>query len=325
MLKRILSHRMTGAAAFLLIFGGLLFVTLRDGKAVEKTKKGWLGVGVQELTPSLREAMKVGDRQGLLITNVIEDSPADKANLKDEDVIVEFDGKKVEKADDFVRMVRNTAPGKKVTVKFIRAGEEKKVEVTIAERKSSRQSYRHSYSWDDGRNIMIFGRPRLGVQVHELNKDLASYFKVEANSGVLVLEVNEDSPAEKAGLKAGDVIIKIDGEGVKDPDDLIKALDDYEEGEVATIEYVRQGKTEKAEVELEFVDGRGFQFIEPGRQRIRIHRFAPDNWREAEIRIPELEKHFEAARKAIEENTARLQKQLDRLPKEINREMLHSI
>jgi serine protease Do len=302
MIKRLITHRLTGAFAFFLIFGGLLFVLLRDGNAVEKKKRGWLGVSVQELTPSLREAMKVGNRPGLLITNVVRDSPADDANLKEEDVIIEFDGKSVEKSDDFVRLVRNTPPDKPVKVKFIRNGETREVDVTIAERKTLPRSYSYALGRGDGKNMVIFGRPRLGVQVQELNKDLAAYFKLEENSGVLVLEVQKDTPAEKAGLKAGDVIIKIDGEKVTAPDELIETLQDYEEGDVATVEYVRQGKTATVEVELEITDGHGFHMWGPERHDIRIRRFDRDNWRDAEIMIPELKREMETLQKKIRDD-----------------------
>lgn len=314
MIKRILSHRLTGAFAFLLIFGGLVLVTLRDGEAVEKTRKGWLGVSVQELTPSLREAMKVGNRSGLLITQVVEGSPAEDANLKEEDVILEFDGKAVEKADEFVRLVRNTPPDKNVKVKFIRDGEERQVEVTIGKRRSERFS--HVYGFGDGKNLMILGRPRLGVQVHELNKDLAAYFKVEENSGVLVLDVQKDTPAEKAGLKAGDVITRIDNESVSDPDDLVATLDDYEEGDAITIEYVRQGQTANVEVELEYADGRGFHFQGPGRHDIRIRNFGRESWRDAELIIPELKlrKQIEAMQQKLHENLGRDRLKLKKLP-----------
>jgi predicted metalloprotease with PDZ domain len=317
MLKRIISHRLTGAAAFLLIFGGLLFVTLRDGKAVEKKKKGWLGVSVQELTPSLRDAMKVGNRPGLLITHVVENSPADDANLKEEDVILEFDRKAVEKADEFVRLVRNTPPDKKVKIKLIRAGETREVEVIIGERKTRRSGYGYTFGRGDDRNFILFGRPRLGVQVQKLNKDLATYFKVAENSGVLVLEVHEETPAEKAGLKAGDVITKIGDEKVTGPDDLIEALQDYEESDVVTIEYVRQGKTAKVEVELEYGDGHGFQIWGPGRHDIRIRRFDREGWREAEIMIPELERHLETLQQRIRDEVGQLRLRMDELPKKI--------
>lgn len=326
MLKKLLTHRVAGAAAFFVIFGALLFVALRDGKAVEKTKKGWLGVSVQELTPSLRDAMKVGNRQGLLITNVVRNSPADDADLRDEDVLLSFDGKTVEKADDFVRLVRNTPPDKKVKVKILRDGEERELEVTLEARKTVSSPRAFAYNWSgDGRNIIAFGRPRLGVQVQELNKDLAPYFKVEEKGGVLILDVTKESPAEKAGLKAGDVITKIDGEKITDADDLINSLRDYEEGDEAAIEYVRQGKTATLQVALESSDEHGFHFWGPNRNKIRIRNFGADNWRDADLIVPKLQKHLEALERRQRENAERLQQRLQRLPQKFDLKSLQTI
>lgn len=326
MLKKMLTHRMTGAAAFFVIFGALLFVALRDGKAVEKTKKSWLGVSVQELTPSLRDAMKVGNRPGLLITNVVQNSPADDANLREDDVLLSFDGKTVEKADDFVRLVRNTPPDKKVKIKILRDGEEREIEAILEARKTASSPRAFAYNWSgDGRNLIALGRPRLGVQVQELNKDLAPYFKVEEKGGVLVLEVTKDSPAEKAGLKAGDVITKVDGEKITDADDLIDTLRDYEEGDEATIEYVRQGKTATVQAALESSDDHGFHIWGPDRNKIRIRNFGSDNWRDADLIAPKLQRHFDQIERRLRENNERLQQKLQRLPLKMNLEDLQTI
>ena len=274
MVERVRLQRVVMSLASLVIFAGILVVTSPDVKGFEKKKKGWLGVSVQEMTPSLREAMKMGDRSGLLITDVVDGSPADDADLKEEDVIVKFEGKEVEKADDFARMVRNNAPGTKVELVIIRDAEKKEVEITLGKRKKKR--IRH-FGWGTDREIHLFDRPRLGVQVHALNQDLAPYFKVDKNQGVLVLKVMKESPAEQAGLKAGDVITKIEDEQVSDPEDLIDVLEDYEDDDVVTVEYVRKGKKEKLEIELEDAHGFGFESWRPNRPNIRIHRFHRDD------------------------------------------------
>lgn len=291
MLKRILSHRATKIHILLLLFGGFLFIPLNQGSTAEKAKKGWLGVRVQEMTPSLREAYELGDRSGLLISEVMDHSPADDAGLWEEDAIIKFDGQPVEKADDFARMVRKTAPGTSVKLLIIRDGEEKEVEVTLAKRKTGR---RGPICLGGDNMVIVTGRPRLGVRVQELNQDLAPYFKVEENSGLLIWEVIEDSPAEEAGLKAGDVITKIGDEQVTDPEELIEALDDYEEGDVVTVEYVRKGKTEKLEVELEDSGFPDIRIERPGRHRIRIHRFVPEIPPVPEIIMHDLKRDFDA-------------------------------
>ena len=339
MLQKMLSLRMTGALAFLVLIGGLFFITLRDGNAVEKTKKGWLGVSVQELTPSLRETMKAGNRSGLLITDVVENSPADDANLRDEDVLLSFDGKTVEKADDFTQLVRNTAPDKKVKVKILRNGEERELEVTVGARRS--ESSARTFSWGGSGShspsiVWAGNRAHLGVQVQDLNRDLAPYFKVEEKSGVLVLSVSKESPAEKAGLKAGDVITRLGDEKITDADDLISALRDYEDGDKVSVEYVRQGKNANVQVEFENTENsHGFQFFTPDRERIRIpekskiriQNFDSDNDGEAGIL---LKRHLEGLEKGLIEREVhdRLRdelKQLERLPKKINLRELQTI
>lgn len=291
MIKRFVTKKFIMAAgAFMLVIGGLLVFTLRESQASEKSGKGWLGVSVQEMTPSLREAMKTGNQTGLLVTNVVPDSPADDAGLREEDVIIEFNGKKVEKSEDLTKSVRQTEPDKKVKLVVLRAGERKEFEVAIGKYRSrSFTSMPHrSFSWGgEAPNVMMFSnRPRLGVQVHELGNDLAPYFKVEPKSGALVLEVTKDSPAAKAGLKAGDIITKVGDEVVRDPDDLIDALRDFEEGDKVAITYVRQGKTATLEAELEQAEAQGFRHFTPERDRLRWHR-GGEGWDDAELMIPQ--------------------------------------
>ncbi len=328
MRKKFLSHRMTVVLALAVISGGLLFMAWRDGNAVEKTKKGWLGVSVQELTPSRRDALKLGNRTGLLITDVVENSPADKADLKEDDVLLTFDGKAVEKADDFTQLVRNTPPDKKVKVKVFRDGEERELVVTIGARSSEALS--RSFSWSGQQpNVTAWSnRPHLGVQVQDLNKDLAPYFKVEEKGGALVVDVSKNTPAEKAGLKAGDVITRVGDEKITDADDLVKALRDYEAGDKVSIQYMRQGKSANAQAVLEESDNHGFQFFSPDRHRIviperskiRIQRFNDGEGGEFEIFMPNLERHLEGIEKDFIERDIqdRLRKRLKRLPERLN-------
>ncbi len=223
----------------------LLFST--DGEAaLPKVKKGWLGVGIREMTPSLVQEYELGKRTGLLVTSVVPDSPADEAGINEDDVILKYDGKKVELTEDFTKMVQKTAPKTTVKLVLFRDGKEKSLEVTLGKRRSKR----HALSFVD-EDVFFVGRPRLGVEVQELDADLAPYFDLKAGSGVLVLKVVEDSPAEKAGLKSGDVIVSVDEETVTAPEELVAGLADYEDEEVAKIGYVRKGKKAQVEVKLE--------------------------------------------------------------------------
>lgn len=287
MKKRVIPYQLIKTMSRFLIVVVFISLSTEAGAASSK-RKGWLGVQIQELTPSLKEALKVGDRTGLLIAEVIEGSPADKADLYEKDVILTYDGQPVEKADDFARMVRNTPPDKTIKLDVLRDGEKVEIEVTIGKRK-----YRRSKN-----SYVFFGsdRPRLGVKVHELNEDLAHYFDVDKNKGVLILEVIDDSPAEKGGLKAGDIISKINNEHVADPDELIEILGEYEEGDVVTVEYVRHGKTAKIELELEDSESQDSPFWKFfNRPRIDIHRFDDkDRSKDIEIIIPKSKDRYKS-------------------------------
>ncbi|NUO83859.1 PDZ domain-containing protein [candidate division KSB1 bacterium] len=250
MSNRVFKTRWIARAATLLLGALVVGWSWRESTAGEKASKGWLGVSVQELTPSLRKKMKLGEQTGLLITNVSRNSPADDAGFREDDVIVEFDGKKVEEADAFSRMVRDAGAEKKVTVVLVREGERKNLEVILGKRRSPSVDYAYGFGHGPGAFALSM-RPQLGVQVHELDENLAAYFKVRPREGVLVLEVTEDSPAEKAGLKSGDVITKVGEEAIRDAEDLMEALGEYEEGDKIAVAYVRQGKSATVEIEAE--------------------------------------------------------------------------
>jgi S1-C subfamily serine protease len=248
MFRRAKSYHFLSVPALFAVL--VMLLACETGEVLAKSKKGLLGVSVRELTPSMRDEMKLGNRTGLLIINVVPGSPADDAGLREDDVIIKYDGKTVEKIDDFVKMVKNTAPETSLKIDIVRDGEDKTVEATIAKKTSKK--WRYFGMGDEGGKFIFLGdRPRLGVQVHEMNKDLADYFQGTEAGGVLVLKVFEDSPAEKGGLKAGDVILKVEDNKVSSPEDLIDVLADFDAGNVVSVEYVRKGAPGKTEVELE--------------------------------------------------------------------------
>jgi S1-C subfamily serine protease len=313
MLRKFFNARTIMVLMIIIGLGALILATIQTVAAKEPAKKAWLGVQIQELTPSLREAMKLGDKTGLLITQVVEDSPADDANLREEDVIIEFNGQAVERADAFTKLVRGTEPNKEVKVVIMRDGVRKEIMVTLAARKSSR-SYSYAFS---GPGHFAFSRVHLGVQTQELNADLAAYFNVKEDGGALILNVMEDTPAEKAGLKAGDVITKIDEETVEDPGDLVRALSDYEEDDEITVTYVRHGKTATAKATLEDSDGHGFHFFQAPRSgwpRIQMFRSGDDDDEEVII-APRIERQLRDAERAVIEARERIRLRVPRAPR----------
>ncbi len=250
-MQNLIQNKLALRFASMLVLAFFLFQTMSLLANPPKSKRGFFGVSVQEMTPSLRQAMKLGDKNGLLITSIIEDSPADEAGLKEEDVILTFDGKAVEIAGRFSKMVRKAGAGTTVELTVFRDRKTKKFEITLGRKK--RQNAFAFSGERPGRNMIFTGdRPRLGIEYHDLDeKALAAYFKVEQRSGVLILDVTKDSPAEKGGLLPGDVIVALGDEKINDGDDLIETLSDYEGGGEMAVSFVRKGMKKSTKVEFD--------------------------------------------------------------------------
>jgi serine protease Do len=177
---------------------------IKNGKVV----RGYLGVSIQELTKELAKQFGTGDTKGVLVSDVLADSPAKRGKLERGDVIVEFDGRTVENPTQFRNVVAQTAIGKKVRVKLFRNGKEFNPEVTIAEQpKNMARAETEPSDADDAR---VAAGAFAGLDVRDLSTDLARRFNVPRDrGGVVVARVAEASPAEEAGVQPGDVIVEI--------------------------------------------------------------------------------------------------------------------
>jgi serine protease Do len=187
--------------------------------------RGYLGVGVVELTDERVKALNLKDRQGVEVKRVDENSPAAKVGLKDNDVILEVNGKGVDGIEQFQRSIGETSPGAKVDLTIWRNGARQTVSATL----DSRPSF-FIYNGPDfpvppmppvpfnGANsfpTIPGASPVVGFEGEALNPQLAEYFGVK--EGVLVRFVTAKTPAEHAGLKAGDVVVKVNGTPVTNP------------------------------------------------------------------------------------------------------------
>lgn len=217
------------------------------GKAVEKV--GYLGVTVDDLDQLEKE--ELGLVWGILVTEVHEDSPAEKAGILEEDVIQRFNGKKVRRPDDLVRLVRKTEPESKAEVAVIRDGKEQEIQVIVGAKEKEKWTWKGG---DDLHKMVIKkheSRGYMGVKLQTLNPDLASYFNVDEEGGALILEIMEDSPAEKAGLKPGDVIVQLDDSAVQGPEDVVAILKDFNEEDEVSCTVLRKGNKKSVRLTLE--------------------------------------------------------------------------
>jgi len=270
--------------------------------------RGWLGVTTQPTDDDLRRGLDLS-RDGLLVNQVSDESPADRAGLRKGDVILTYNSRSVTEPEDLRRLVRATEPGRTVSLGIWRDGSRRTLQVEVGSLPGSRDfdderfdtpepptpptppappapgdrsEHRlfingrevpddemegklkdmkikmkglddmHLFDDHGGNTFMApmgMSRGRLGVRVEKLNGDLAQALGASGDHGVLVTEVIEDTPAQRAGIRAGDVIVSVEGDDVNDTDELVKALADRD-GKVS-IDVLRRGGRRTVEAELE--------------------------------------------------------------------------
>lgn len=244
----------------------------------------YLGVQTENVSKDNSGKYNLSEPRGVAVTKVLENSPAAQAGLRDGDVIVRFEGEEIKSVGKLQRLIQEVAPDQKARLTVLRSGGEQEITVTMGKRPEPQfrsfgnlpdgawtlptmptmprmeqlprmenmprleQLPRGEFKFEtpDGNNFFVLpgASRRLGVGVSSLNKQLGEYFGVADGKGVLVENVIENGPAAKAGLKAGDVIVEIEGEAVANQADLFRGLSKKSEGEVQlTIIRNRQRQT----------------------------------------------------------------------------------
>jgi len=221
----------------------------------------WMGIYTQTIEPDLKEAFDLDSDYGVIVKMVVADSPADEAGLRQGDIILMVDNEKLDDADDLVYYVRKHQPGDKVAVTVSRKGTEKVYEVELGKHdmyeKAENLYFKglnmapHSLSKSFKFHSSQYADTYIGVSLQSLNTQLGEYFGVEEGKGALITDVADDSPAKKAGIKAGDVVISIDGEAVVDPSDVSDAVGDKEEGETIRLTVLREKNEKQFSFEVE--------------------------------------------------------------------------
>jgi len=230
---------------------------------------GHLGVMLREVDEKAVERLSLPAERGAVVEEVMPDSPAEKAGLQPDDVIVSYQGDTVEGVAELVRLVRETPPGRTVAIEVVRKGAKQKVEAVL-DKDAGLHAERFEMP-DLDVTVPHFEMPhvqgpmmqvmpghrggmwvgemgccqprRLGIQFQEIHGQLAEYFKLPGKHGVLVTSVEEDGPAATAGVKAGDVLLKIGDDEVARTSDLRSALKDVEPGDEVALTVQRDGKT----------------------------------------------------------------------------------
>ena len=178
-----------------------------------KVTRGWLGVMIQKVNQDLADQFHMERPIGALVGEVAPDGPADKAGIKSGDIIVEYGDREISQMNMLPALVAQTAVGEKVQVTFFRDGKKKTLTVIIAKLKE-----------DEFLEAGTESESRLGITVQDLTPDLAKSLEIEEVSGILVTEVSMDSPASRAGLRRGDLILEINRNKVDDVRGFVEIL-----------------------------------------------------------------------------------------------------
>jgi serine protease Do len=197
-----------------------------------EVSRGWLGVGIQDLTPELAEYYAIKEKEGVLVTQTYEGDPADKAGIKEGDVIVAVDGKRIASSRELSRTVAEAGVGNKMSLTVLRDGREKEIDVKLAKRPDTEPTMARGEARSDD----------LGLKVREIDPEIAERLGLDENTkGVVVTGVNPDSKAAEADIRQGDVVIEINRKPVTSLEDYTAQLRKIDTGDTVQMLLRRGG------------------------------------------------------------------------------------
>jgi serine protease Do len=311
---------------------------------VVTSRRAYLGVDIDAVTPERAAALKMKQAHGVEITMVDQDAPAGKAGLKEHDVIVSYNGKPVSDEDELREMIRDTSPGTAVALGIVRDGQNMTVNVKLAQ---ARQVY--SYA---GRDIpmvipdikvhipdieipsfvMLQYSRRNGLMVENLSPQLGTFFGVPNGEGVLVRSVEKGSAAETAGLRAGDVIVRAGSERVLEMSDWNRIVGEHASGTLP-VTVVRDKREQTISLNIPARSSESSTIVVPApdmeRLRAELDRMGPE-WqhnqalmaqrlqREIQLHQREWRQEMEKAQRELQRSLRQMQRDMERERKEKN-------
>jgi len=205
-----------------------------------KVVRGWLGVSIQELTPELSSQFGITETKGVLVSDVMDDSPAKKAGFERADVIIEYDGKSMDSPTHLRNAVAQTAVGKKVVVKLIRDKKPKTIDLTIVEQPKSMSQ---SGDEDGGDSATPTGRLS-SLDVRDLTEELAGRYGLKSSErGVVIVRVKPGSTAEELGVREGDIVLEVNRQAVTSVKTFERIAGKLPKDQAVLLLLKRQGRT----------------------------------------------------------------------------------
>lgn len=201
---------------------------IKNGRVV----RGWLGVAIQNLTEDLSASFKYKGTEGVLVGQVTEGTPAASAGLQEGDIITSFAGKPVKDVTQLRNRVAATAPGTSVDLEIYRDAKSQKLSAKVGELKPSKEEAAAEKPEEKG---------ELGITVQTVNDEVAERFKLDVKKGVVVTAVEPGSVGAEAGLRPGDLILKVEGENVDDAQAFKKAIKDQDVRKGIRLQVLTQG------------------------------------------------------------------------------------
>jgi C-terminal processing protease CtpA/Prc len=293
------------SVVLLLATGTMLSASSRLSSGTQKKERtkisGWIGVMIQDVNKKIAQKAELDSEEGVYVTEVLEDSPADSAGIQECDVIIEFNGKKLFDSDDLVKVVHRTLPDTKVSLVIVRDGEKKTLHLTVGKKRESQ--HRMFGEMPNIPDVRVFAGNRiLGLQLLTLNEQLGEYFGAPNNEGVLVEEVEQKSTAEKAGFKAGDIVIRVGEKTVDAVEKIRKELQKYNEDDTVEFEVLRKSTKIILNVEMEeqhYIQ-KNFFFPKP---HIRMFRTDPFDDAEMRLEMDEPQPEIDQVQRELERST----------------------
>jgi len=203
-------------------------------------RRGWLGVHIQAVTDEIAETLGLEDAEGALVASVIEDGPAEKAGIKNGDVILEFDGKKVEEMRRLPRIVADTEVGRSVDVKVWREGRATEVEVEIG---ALEEGEKQLAARGSGRRDTSDAVEVLGLTLAGIDDKLRERFNLDGDAkGVVVTDVDAAGTAAEKGVRPGDVVVEVSQDEVSTPGEVAAKIDEAREAGRRSVLFLLEGQ-----------------------------------------------------------------------------------